>query len=240
MRFVRAGCVLFETYAHMRSASQGRFEMSAIKKSWATEMLKLLNVELTVVGTPMNTTPAIFVGNHISYLDIVLLTATVPNVTFVAKRELSTWPLFGPAAKKAGTVFVDRSSLASRMRVRATLQEALVNSPRAVAIFPSGTTCLDESKPWKRGAFRIAQDTGTPIQAFRINYDPLRSTAFVDDDLFLTHLLGACGPGVIKASLTFSEPSLVVDADVDCKKWRAWCQSPDTLTKAKNAPSRSA
>lgn len=230
MRFLKAACVLGETYAHMRLASKSRTPLASIKRSWAKEMLKLLNVELTVTGLPLQTSPAIFVGNHISYLDIVLLMAVVPDITFVAKRELGDWPLFGEAARKAGTVFVDRSSLGSRMRVRATLRDALLEAPRPVAIFPSGTTSLSEQVPWKRGAFRIAQETESPLQAFRLSYTPLRKAAFIDNDLFPLHLLGACGPGVIKASIEFAAPELVSDPEEACARWRAWCQEAIAFT----------
>ena len=36
---------------------------------------------------------------------------------FVAKAEISDWPFFGKAARTGGTLFIDRSSLASAEKV---------------------------------------------------------------------------------------------------------------------------
>jgi len=227
----RSLCVLGETYSHLRAAERGR-SPSAIKKSWSTEMLKLVNVECSVIGQPIPSAPALYVGNHISYLDIVLLMGTVTDLSFVAKKELSTWPLFGTAARKAGTVFVDRSNLGSRMRAKSAVLAALETEKRRIAIFPAGTTTLDEEKPWKLGAFRLAQESGAPLQPFRISYYPLRTAAFIDKDVFPLHLLGACGPEKIYATLEFADPIFVSDPVAECAKWQAWTQNREARIPA--------
>src|SRR5690348_10332384 len=45
------------------------------------------------------------VANHLSYLDIVVLSAAMPCF-FVAKREIEGWPYFGKAAQAGGTLFL--------------------------------------------------------------------------------------------------------------------------------------
>ena len=56
----------------------------------------------------------LLVCNHLSYLDIVVLSSIRPCI-FVAKRDVAAWPLFGWLARAAGTIFVDRER---RLRVR--------------------------------------------------------------------------------------------------------------------------
>jgi 1-acyl-sn-glycerol-3-phosphate acyltransferase len=49
----------------------------------------------------------LLVSNHLSYLDIIVLSSIQPCV-FVAKGDVARWPLFGWLARAAGTIFVDR------------------------------------------------------------------------------------------------------------------------------------
>jgi 1-acyl-sn-glycerol-3-phosphate acyltransferase len=49
----------------------------------------------------------LLVGNHLSYLDIIVLSSIRPCV-FVAKRDVAAWPFFGWLARAAGTIFIDR------------------------------------------------------------------------------------------------------------------------------------
>ena len=217
---LRVLCILGETWSYARKASRPGAKADLLKVSWAREMLRLLRVEVTVTGQPFSGHPAVFVGNHLSYIDVLLLMREVPGVSFVAKKELSSWPLFGSASRAAGTVFVDRACLGSRMRVKKELESALLEG-RRLAIFPSGTTTLHEETEWKKGAFRLAADSGTPLQAFRISYSPLRKAAFLGNDGLLTHLFRACAGFPIKATLEFAEPVMVTDAPAACARWRA-------------------
>ena len=75
---------------------------------WSQKTLRKFKVSLQVKGQINHQRPMIFVGNHISYFDIVLLMSTVPGISFVAKKELASWPIFGHAAKKTKTIFVQR------------------------------------------------------------------------------------------------------------------------------------
>jgi len=70
-------------------------------------LCKLLRVRITVVGEPCRDAPLLIASNHVSWLDIPVLTALAP-VVFVAKREVASWPLFGLLAKLQRSVFVER------------------------------------------------------------------------------------------------------------------------------------
>src|SRR5690242_1949903 len=68
----------------------------------------LLRIRVRVNGEPVRNRPVLFVSNHVSWVDIVVIGAIAP-VAFVAKREVASWPLVGFTAKMQRTVFVDRT-----------------------------------------------------------------------------------------------------------------------------------
>ena len=67
----------------------------------------LLGVRIKVVASPSAQRPLLIVSNHVSWIDISVITTLAP-VVFVAKREVASWPLFGLFAKLQRSVFVDR------------------------------------------------------------------------------------------------------------------------------------
>lgn len=194
-----------------------------LQKKWAHETLDLFNIHLTVKGRQSSTSPLILVGNHISYLDIPLLMATVDDVSFVAKKELAAWPVFGTAARALNTIFVSRGCQNSRSETRDAIAEGLRQN-RRIVVFPSGTTCLDETRIWRRGIFEIAHATKTPIQPFRLTYSPLRKAAYIDDDFFPSHIWSLSREKDIAASLEFHAPFAVEHPAQDCARWQEWTQ----------------
>ncbi len=70
--------------------------------------LKIMDINVEVVGTPTSHVPCIFCSNHSSYLDIVVLGSLMP-IAFVAKKDVAAWPFFGFLAKLQSTVFIDRT-----------------------------------------------------------------------------------------------------------------------------------
>ncbi len=192
-----------------------------LQTNWAHKTLKKFDISLDVIGQISHQQPLLFVGNHISYVDIVLLMATVPSISFVAKKEISYWPIFGQAARATQTILVKRENTDSRKAARLAIEEGLQRKQR-IALFPSGTTCIDEKKSWRRGAFEIAQKNNVMIQPFRISYNPLRTVAYIDDDFFPTHIFRLIKTRSIKAKIEFHPPVEVTDAAADCEKWWAW------------------
>ena len=105
-----------------------------------------------------------FVANHTSMTDIMLMLSIVKNpFVFVGKKELSKIPLFGFFYKRT-CILVDRSSSKSRMEVFERAQKR-INQGLSICIFPEGgvpdeSVLLDD---FKDGAFRIAADTQKPL-----------------------------------------------------------------------------
>lgn len=197
-------------------------DIKLLKKKWAVKAMQNLGYDIKVNGVPplANGKALILVGNHISYLDIVLLMALHPEVVFVAKREVSRFPLIGQAAKRIGTLFVDRDHKGDREKVRRQLAEALNATQSQVAVFPSGTTTLNENKTWKKGAFEIAREHAIPVKAFKVNYTPLRESAYIDEDNLLMQMYKACKLTKKSAELTWLSTYEITSPTEDAEKIR--------------------
>ena len=99
-------------------------------------MLRVLHVQLTVQGQPVPR--GFLVANHLSYLDVLVLSASGPCV-FVAKSEVRGWPVFGWFARMAGTVFVNRRSRADTQVVAEAMTRVEARGS-LVVLFAEGTS----------------------------------------------------------------------------------------------------
>jgi 1-acyl-sn-glycerol-3-phosphate acyltransferase len=158
------------------------------------------------------------VSNHLSYLDIIIISATMPCF-FVAKMEIDGWPFFGRAARSGGTIFLDRSSLASAMTVAEQMTERL-KLPVPVLLFPEGTS-TDGSQVLRFHSRLIdpAITAGAPIEAAGIRYVieggvEERELCWYGDEGFITHLWKVLGVKGFSAQLHFGEPRIYSDRRV--------------------------
>lgn len=125
---------------------------------------RILGFRLRIRGNRVRKGPVLFVSNHISYLDIGVLGALIP-ASFVAKAEISRWPVFGWLAKLQRTVFVDR-----QRRTTAGQRDSLANrldDGDSLILFPEGTSS-DGNRvlPFKSALFSVAEQRphGMPLQ----------------------------------------------------------------------------
>ena len=199
-------------------------DLSLLKIEWAQTVMKTLNVNIEVTGEVSSLRPLLFVGNHISYLDIPLLMAVAPNVSFVSKAEIAAWPLIGTGARTLDTILVKRESGDSRAAARLAIKEGLRDRKR-IALYPAGTTRLDESRVWRRGPFEIAHELGVALQPFRLSYTPLRAAAYIDKDFFPVHLANLARLPKIEARIEFHPPVMVNDPAKEGYDWWQWAAS---------------
>lgn len=131
-----------------------------------------------------------FVANHTSMLDIMLMLVSVKHnpFVFVGKKELAKIPLFGFFYKRT-CILVDRSDAKSRKAVFLRAQKRL-QSGLSICIFPEGKVpeehvVLDE---FKDGAFRLA-----------INHQiPIVPMTFYDNKKRLSYTFFSGGPGLLR------------------------------------------
>src|SRR5262245_46374343 len=71
-------------------------------------LCRIVGIKIDVVGQRIDDHPLMIVCNHVSWLDITVISAVAP-VSFIAKSEVADWPLFGLLAKLQRSVFVERA-----------------------------------------------------------------------------------------------------------------------------------
>ena len=130
-----SGLIQSVVYPHVNQLTQSR-----MMQRWARKFLNILNIQLDCHGQPPEGTiqKVLLIANHVSWLDICVLMAACPT-RFVAKSEISNWPIVGLLCRKVGTLFIKRAKRRDTLRINQLIQEVLATGDR-VTIFPEGTT----------------------------------------------------------------------------------------------------
>jgi putative phosphoserine phosphatase/1-acylglycerol-3-phosphate O-acyltransferase len=107
--------------------------------------------------------PAVFVFNHQSLLDSVVLAHLLrEDVVALVKKEMGDTPVIGPLLRQADTIFVDRNAADQHEVVQRALN--VLKGGRSLVIAPEGSrSTLGDIQPFKHGAFYIARKAGVPI-----------------------------------------------------------------------------
>jgi len=98
----------------------------------------IVGFDIVVRGTMSTDHPVLFVSNHASYLDIIVLGGLL-DAAFVAKKEVRQWPGIGVLAKLGRTVFVDRRPRKS-LEQRDEMMARLGKTGESMILFPEGTS----------------------------------------------------------------------------------------------------
>ncbi|WP_335973087.1 lysophospholipid acyltransferase family protein [Gaetbulibacter jejuensis] len=179
--------------------------ISILKESWYPFFFKLARIwaKFILIGmgfnykiereqTPEKGKSYMFIANHTSMTDIMLMLVAVKNpFVFVGKAELAKIPLFGFFYKRT-SILVDRSSEKSRKAVFLRAQRRLKQG-MSICIFPEGgvpdeSIVLDE---FKDGAFRMAINHQIPIV-------PL---TFADNKKRFSYTFFSGGPGKMRVKV---------------------------------------
>jgi 1-acyl-sn-glycerol-3-phosphate acyltransferase len=154
-----------------------------------------LNIKLIITGSPSKE-PALWVCNHISWIDILLLAGN-HTVDFIAKSDVGKWPFIGHLVRKSGTLLIDRDNKFQAYRSLPLLQQRLTNGI-PVIIFPEGTTTVGATTagattlPFKPMFYEAAVRENAVIQPIALYYlegnsanqtkKITDSVAFIDQD----------------------------------------------------------
>jgi len=136
----------------------------ALLRHLARLALRLMGIRLDMTGTWPPVPAPIFVINHASYSDSLVLAAVLPGEpVFVAKKEFESQLVAGPFLRALDTQFVDRfdpeGSVEDTRKVLAATEAG-----RALVFFPEGRlTRAPGLLPFRLGAFVIAAQRGLPI-----------------------------------------------------------------------------
>lgn len=111
--------------------------------------------------------PAVFIGNHQSELDVLMLGCIFPKYCSVtAKKALKYVPFLGWFMALSGTVFIDRKNSKDARQAMAGAAREIQTRKQSVYIFPEGTRSYAKDPgllPFKKGAFHLAVQAGVPI-----------------------------------------------------------------------------
>lgn len=180
-------------------------------------LLKILGIRLSIKGKPSERKPLILIGNHCSYLDIIILGSVLP-VCFVAKSEIKGWFLFGTLASLQNSIFIDRRNFKALDSLKKISKN--LSSNFAIIIFPEGTTNNGKRVlKFRASLFKIFEDDPTlGLQNFSLCYTHINSMpidnrmrpniAWYGEMSLITHLKKLLNYSSIGAKLQF-HPTIV-------------------------------
>lgn len=185
--------------------------------SWTKTFVWISGMKIEVIGEPPKP-PFFLVTNHLGYVDIAALRATVKGV-FVAKVEVRNWFVAGRIVRDMGMIFIDRRNRRDIPRAGEEIMRKL-NDGEGVIVFPEGTSTKgDDVLPFNSSFLEFASKTDLPVSYASISYrtpdgEPPASTMICwwEDISFVQHLLRLFTLERFTAILDFGEES-VVNAD---------------------------
>ena len=196
---------------HLRFGRMSVAEQHSAVQQWAQGVLRIMGIGLQVHGRAQ-AGPVLLVANHISWLDIVVMLAA-QYCRFVAKSELKAWPLIGPLATAAGTLYIERASSRDALRVVHHMAERL-QAGDVLAVFPEGTTGDGvHVLPFHANLLQAAIAAQAPAQAVGLRFvdawgQPSFATCYVGDDTFVGSVWRTlCARGLV-VHVAFAAPDL--------------------------------
>ncbi len=139
-----------------------------LARLWAKACARLLGMKVVREGHA----PAgafLLVSNHLSYVDIILLLSTVRAV-FVSKADVAAWPVLGPLARLAGTLFIERQRKKDVLRVSGEIRRILERG-MGIILFPEGTsTAGAEVHAFRSSLLEPAAKLSLPVRYASIRY----------------------------------------------------------------------
>jgi 1-acyl-sn-glycerol-3-phosphate acyltransferase len=140
-----------------------------LMRAWARGIARIAGLEIDVAGEPPRR-PFLLVTNHLSYVDIIVLSSIV-ECSYVSRGDIRDWPVVGLLCRSMGVIFVDRSRRADVQRVSNEMRARLERG-EGVVFFPEGTsTAGDRILPFRPSLFDAAVQAGVPVYYATIGYE---------------------------------------------------------------------
>lgn len=176
--------------------------------------VRILGLNVHEIGKPTAVRPLLIVANHVSWLDIPLITTALP-VSFIAKREVKSWPVFGLLARLQRSVFVDRMRRQQSADVNNEIAGRLLAGD-AMVLFAEGTSSDgSDVLPFRSALIGAATKACTRLPDGRMLIQPLAVTYAGEDghiapwygdmDL-LPHFAGILRTPRLEVVLSWGEP----------------------------------
>lgn len=183
---------------------------SFIFRTWARVFADMLGMRVRVVG-PIPQEPYFLVCNHTGYVDIPAIRCVLDGV-FVAKSEISSWPVAGRVIRDMGNIFINRQNRRDIPRAGFEVKERL-DAGEGVIVFPEGTSSDGKSVlPFNSSFLEFAAQSGLAVHYASLSYDTCdgdlpasRTVAWADMTPLGTHMRNLFAAKGFEATLTFGE-----------------------------------
>lgn len=188
-------------------------------------LCRMFGIRLITIGKPIQDRGVLMVANHTGYFDILIMSG-VARVSFVAKAEVRSWPLFGLMSKLQRSIFVDRSKRSAAAESAREIRDRLCDGD-ALVLFPEGTsTDGNHVLPFKSALMgAVESEVGTdadgktiyvPVQPVSISYVGFHGIplgrenrplfAWYGDMDLMPHVFEAFKTGPLDVVVEFHEP----------------------------------
>lgn len=130
-------------------------------------LCRLMGIRVVVEGEIETAPHTVYVGNHLSYLDIEAL-GSVLKGSFVAKKEVASWPFIGWLGHMGQTLYISRDPKDAASVTFMLLKRLATGHP--LIIFTEGTSSIGKSiLPFKSSLFEIFLNQNITLQPFTIS-----------------------------------------------------------------------
>lgn len=206
----------------------GRFKIFYIMpRLYSNISCLIFNIKVKVHGDCLRDGHVIFVGNHLSYIDICVIGANL-QATFISKAEVRGWPIFGILGALAKTVYIERSPTALPEAIN-SIKKSL-ESGRSLILFPEATSTNGRSViPFKSSLFEIFLNPEIKdklvVQPFTLSIDPPQNHdlyAWYGDMEMPPHLWQLANSKGVNLTLAFHQPRAAKNYD-DRKEFAKDC-----------------
>jgi 1-acyl-sn-glycerol-3-phosphate acyltransferase len=181
--------IVFPVLHFFCSANKAKSKRDRLKIHWLKVFSSIMKLSVIREGE-LPKDGALLISNHISWLDIIVIGQYLP-VYFVAKSDISSWPIIGYLSRQGGTIFIRRGNKKS---IKATTEKMIwvLKQNSNIVAFPEGTTTLgNEVLSFHASLFQPALLTKSVIQPVVIQYEGAakHQAPFIGEDDFVRHLI---------------------------------------------------
>lgn len=182
--------------------------------------LKALNIQVTLNGFEiLNKFSAsdsfLIISNHLSYLDVLVITAHLPS-SFVTSIETKSSFILGPICRAGGSLFVERRKKFTLKKEIEMIKEVLCEGIR-VCIFPEATSSDGKALlPFKKALLESAFRAQKPILPLCLQYKKINNQTITNENkdlvyyygemTFFPHLIGLLKVHKLEVVLSILDP----------------------------------
>jgi 1-acyl-sn-glycerol-3-phosphate acyltransferase len=136
---------------------------------WSKWLLRWCGVKVERQGEPVADGGALLIANHVSWLDIFVLSSQRATI-FVGKQEIRSWPVLGWLVAGVGTIFIERGNRKAVHKVGLQMKDRF-DRGQLVGLFPEGTTSEGmDVLPFHAGLFEPAVEWDMAVQPVALLY----------------------------------------------------------------------